>query len=249
MNLLTFVRVCLFAWSVLCFTAHATLKIVTELSPPHQTIEENKVAGASTALVKKLLNEAKLEANFELLPWARAYRQASTDANTLIYSLARTEERERLFVWIGPVAIFELGLVRKSARLDLQIGDLVDLNNHKVAVQRGDIAAHFFTNRGIEVIETSDIQSSYQLLVNDRVDFVIDDPRLVVDMATLLKVPNNEFTFVMPVAELSVKGYLAANKNLPSHQISALQKAYTNLSNNPEVQRLLLSHTLPSQGN
>lgn len=219
--------------------AHAALLVVTELSPPHQIVEGNEVKGLSTALVKLILKEAELDAEIQMLPWARAHHLAMAQRNTLIYSIARTPEREEQFVWIGPVAIFRLGLVTTSKNKNLALANLAELKNHTIAVQRGDVAAQYLSQKGIAVIETSDIHKSYELLLKNKVDFVVDDPLLLDDMSTLLNVPKDHFHYAFPIEELHVEGFLAANKRMPPEQLQALQNAFKKVARTKQDKSLI----------
>jgi polar amino acid transport system substrate-binding protein len=79
--------------------------VVTENSSWLSTIDaQGNIAGRNTQLVKDILARAGLKADFQVLPWARAYRMAATRPNTLIYSIARTSTRESQFIWLGQIA-------------------------------------------------------------------------------------------------------------------------------------------------
>ncbi|MBU2280226.1 MAG: transporter substrate-binding domain-containing protein, partial [Gammaproteobacteria bacterium] len=82
------------------------LRVVLEVSPPHQTYENGKVAGLTTAVVEQMLQQAGLTPQYEVYPWARAFRLAAGTPNVMIYNIARTPEREAQFEWIGKVASY-----------------------------------------------------------------------------------------------------------------------------------------------
>ncbi len=71
-------------------TGQPPLRVVTELSPPHQTIKDGKVDGVSTQIVIATLKQAELDSHIEVYPWARAYYIATSVPNMLIYNIART---------------------------------------------------------------------------------------------------------------------------------------------------------------
>ena len=220
-------------------SSYAQLKVFTELSPPNQTLQNNQVAGTSTALVRQILQRANLTGEFIMYPWARAYNSTLKQPNGLIYSMAKTPEREDLFHWIGAVAVFHLGFVSNRYRSDIQIKSLADAKQYKIAVQRGDVAAGTLKTLGFNFIETSDIQKSYELLVANRVDLVIDDPRYVTSMAEALNLPDEHFAFIYDIEQLTVKGYLAANKQLPEAVIVELRKAFEQVATSAEYKKVL----------
>lgn len=118
-----FIYLMLILFAPFCY-AHTPLKVVTELSPPNQTRINNEVMGYSTEIVRLILAAANIDATIEIYPWARAYKMARSKPNTLIYSLAKTADREPLFHWIGTVAQFKLGFVKLSQRSDIVINSL-----------------------------------------------------------------------------------------------------------------------------
>ncbi|WP_440056575.1 substrate-binding periplasmic protein (plasmid) [Pseudoalteromonas sp. T1lg65] len=210
--------------------ADTIYKIVTELSPPNQTVENHKVAGTSTELVKQITHHAGIDTEFTIYPWARAYKLAMRESNTLIYSMARTPERENYFHWIGPVALFHLGFVTNSYRDDVTITTLEHAKQYKLALQRGDVAEGVLKALGFDYVLTTDIEKSYELLIGNKVDLVLDDPRYLSSMAKELNLPQDHFKFVFDVKQLSVKGYLAANYNTSIDVINKLKLAFTEIS-------------------
>jgi len=69
------------------------LLIVTEELPPYNYQEDGVAKGLSTEVVQAVLAETGLEAEIQFYPWARRYIMAQNRTNTLIYSMARIQER------------------------------------------------------------------------------------------------------------------------------------------------------------
>jgi polar amino acid transport system substrate-binding protein len=77
------------------------LLVVTENFRPYNYIDNDRVEGVATDIVRKVLDRAGVDYQIAVYPWARAYRMAQTDKNILIYSLMRIPSREKMFKWIG----------------------------------------------------------------------------------------------------------------------------------------------------
>lgn len=76
--------------------------IYTEEFPPYNFVtEDNSVVGISTDIVRHIMAEADLDYELRLMPWPRAMREAERDPQGLIFSLARTKEREGYFDWLA----------------------------------------------------------------------------------------------------------------------------------------------------
>ncbi|MFI4944910.1 MAG: transporter substrate-binding domain-containing protein, partial [Burkholderiales bacterium] len=105
----------------------ASVRVVTELLPPYNFEEGGVVKGASTAVVRAVLEQAGLRYTLEVQPWARALDTVLHERNTFIYSIARTEERERQLVWLGKICDRRLALFCSKERSDLLGHSLKDL--------------------------------------------------------------------------------------------------------------------------
>jgi polar amino acid transport system substrate-binding protein len=222
-------------WLVCCLSctalAQTELRVVTELSPPHQTLQHGKVGGLSTELVQAVLNLAGVSADIELYPWARSFHIARTQPNVLIYNMARTADRESEFRWIGTVASYQLGFVALGWRKDISITSLSDATGYTIAVQRDDISANFLMSKGFkpgqQLVIAADITESWQLLLNGKVDLVIDDPVALADMADMLGVAPHNVQFVYAIPELRQHTWLAASLQTSPALIGKLRHAHS----------------------
>jgi hypothetical protein len=53
--------------------------------------------------MREVFNHTSHDVEMEALPWARAYRVAKEQGNTIIFNIARTANREKQFKWIGKI--------------------------------------------------------------------------------------------------------------------------------------------------
>ena len=234
----------LFLFTLLCisWSAHSepALTVVTELSPPNQTLINNQVSGDSTQLVKAIFAKAELTANIEVYPWARAYKMALKKPHTFIFSMAKTPERENKFEWIGAVATYQMGFVKLTQRADINITTSEQAKQYKVAVQRDDLSAKQLSERGYTIIYTSDITRSYQLLISGKVDLIVDDKNYIAAMAEQLAQDEQNFTFAHSIDFLAMKGYLAANKNTDPRYIKALKDAFEDVAKSETYRKVMM---------
>ena len=215
--------------------AKETFLVVTELSPPNQTLVNGEVNGIVTESVRGLFDAAKLTPDIRMYPWARAYKVASEIKNTFIYSLARTTEREDEFYWIAPVGKFYMGFITLSERLDISVEKLEQAKRYKIAMQRNDFSTQTLLKYGFEVVLTSDIQKSYDLLLAKKVDLIVDDPLYMQQMSDYLGLKKGHLNFIYKIDELTVDAYLAANKQTDPHLIKALRAAFMSVKQTKEL--------------
>lgn len=70
--------------------------------PPYSFLAEGEPSGIATDLLRQVCHAADLRCRIHIYPWARAFRTALTERNSLVYSTTQTAERRDQFIWIGP---------------------------------------------------------------------------------------------------------------------------------------------------
>lgn len=208
------------------------LLVVTEFSPPYQTLNDNQISGFATDVVQDILEKSGLKYQIELYPWARAYNFASTRSDVLIYAIAKTPERLAHFHWVAPIYEFKPHLVGLKGSDNINITSLEDAKNYSIAVQRLDFAHKYLESQGfkegVNLILTNSIVDSWHLLKNGKVDLIVDD--LVYEIqpdGKLLR--NNEYKRFFPLKDLHQTTFLAANINMPAEIIERLRNAAFNI--------------------
>ncbi|MCJ7434655.1 MAG: transporter substrate-binding domain-containing protein [Anaerolineales bacterium] len=79
------------------------LQIFTEEFPPVNFSKDGKATGLGTEVVEEILKRQGLDVTIQVVPWARGYRAAQDGPMTVLFVATRTEQREKLFKWVGPV--------------------------------------------------------------------------------------------------------------------------------------------------
>jgi len=127
-------------------------------------------------------------------------------------------------------------------RSDINFNDTEQAKQYKIAVQRHDLASQVLVKRGFEVLLTTDIQKSYQLLLARKVDMVVDDANYIAAMSEQLAINANTLTFVHAIEGLTVAGYLAANINTDEEAVKALQQAFLKVKNTEKYHQLITAN-------
>jgi len=121
---------------------------LTEALPPLNYEMNGKVVGFSSELLDLMTRESGISISKKLLPWARAYELVTRQGNTLIYSMARTPERETLFQWVGPISARRILLYKLADRTDISIRTLDDARQYRIGVVRESAAAKGLLQQG-----------------------------------------------------------------------------------------------------
>ena len=152
--------------------------IYTEHLPPFNYIENDKVVGTSTVLLEEMFKKSGhsiAQNKVNLTSWARGYHEALNTPNTVIYSTARTPERENLFKWVGPINKLTIGLIaKKSANIVIR-NPAACLNNYTIAVMHETAGETLLLNAGLKpenMERFSNATSQIKKLHGGRVDMM-----------------------------------------------------------------------------
>ena len=73
------------------------LTIISENNPPFNFAKQDVLTGSSMEVVREMLRRMNQDDIIQILTWARGYNLALTQPNVVLFSTARTPERENLF--------------------------------------------------------------------------------------------------------------------------------------------------------
>lgn len=131
------------------------LRLLTEDYPPFNYLNQSgEVVGSATELLKTAFGMIGIEAEFQLLPWARALTETQMIENTCVYSTTRTQEREEQFVWIGPLLNNQWGAFTLAAS-DVQAKHLDEISHLRMGSSREDAIAQYVQNLGYDLVLAS----------------------------------------------------------------------------------------------
>ncbi len=116
--------------------------IMTEELPPYSFLKDSRVHGISADILLLLMHKNGISIdrkNIQQLPWARAYAMAREVPGSILFSTVRTDEREPLFKWVGPITSLTLGLVALKER-NIELHSLEDANKYTIGTIRDGVA-------------------------------------------------------------------------------------------------------------
>jgi len=155
------------------------LHVVTEHSPPfNYQLKNEEIVGSATEKVIKALNDSNIDFTLDIYPWARAYKLALTQPNTLIYSIYRNKERKDLFQWACPLLprndLYLYALKKNSSMKTVNIDNL---KQFKTGIVRQGLVSTFLKGQGFqegkELYVATDDTTNLKLLLEGKVDLVI----------------------------------------------------------------------------
>jgi polar amino acid transport system substrate-binding protein len=157
------------------------VRVVTENLPPYNFEDGDVVKGASTEVVRSVLDKAGLRYTIELVPWRRALDTALHERNTFIYSVARTEARERQLAWVGRICERRLALYCLKERADLLKRPRTELQGATFAVIQDDASIDLLRklgvpDRNLHLMRDSPGANTTRHVLEGRSDFFVSNP-------------------------------------------------------------------------
>lgn len=138
----------LLAACALVSPASGALTFLTEENPPFNYTDKGVLTGAATEIVREMANRAGFPFKTEVMPWDTAYVRAQAEKNMCLYSTARLENRERIFLWVGPIATNYWAVFGKGD-FGVPVKTLKDLSPYRIGAVSRDAKGDFLRDNGV----------------------------------------------------------------------------------------------------
>ncbi|MBL4906686.1 MAG: ABC transporter substrate-binding protein [Sneathiella sp.] len=191
--------------------------------------KNNEITGFSTDLVRGLIEESGIEVSqWYLAPWPRAYFEARTTPNSLLYSIVRKSDREEYFHWIGPISPRRIFLVKLRSRVDIQADSMNQKKDLIVGVKRGSVAEESLISRKIKTIGVINEYSQFRMLLQGRTDLTAISDYSLYFNAKETGVSLDTFE-VIEIIDESMDYYIALNRETDMQIVAALQTTFSKM--------------------
>jgi polar amino acid transport system substrate-binding protein len=220
------------------------IRVVTEVWEPYNFEKNGRVRGISTEIVESSLKRAGIRISggkIEIYPWIRSYQAALNSENVLIYTILRTQERENLFKWVGPIIPSERFYFYKiRTRKDISVGSLDQAKKYQIGALRGSVHEDFLKKNKFPegVIQTVGEQDLNLIkLLKGRIDFIIDTDSSLKIRTRQMNLPFSEFEKSLFLFENDY--YMAFSKNTPSNTVQKIRTAFSQLKNEGQIYKII----------
>jgi len=231
----------LFVLSINIF-AKENLTLMTEHWPPLNYVENDVLKGPSVDIVNAIQNRLKMNNQISVYPWKRAYNYMLNEKNNMLFSMIRSQKREKLFKWVGPIAEKKYSFYSKS-NFKFDINSLEDTRKFIIGVQRGSFAEEFLTQKGFENVEKANSNEQFiQMFNKNRFDLMLDSYATVKNMIKELNLRKDTFKEVFVVKKFYL--YMAFNKDTDDSVIIQWQKAYDELYEKGKIKEIYMKYNL-----
>lgn len=203
----------------------AGIRLITEEFPPFNYAgADGKPTGQAVDVVNGILYRLNQKADLEILPWNEGYTAAVAGPNVALFSTGRTDEREDIFKWVGPVASYDFVLY---ARTGSGIG-ISSLEAAKkagmISVVKGDARHQFLVENNFSNILTCETDAEcLRDLMTNKTDLWLGSSANSLAFAQREGIDPAAFTAVYPVRTTQL--YIAFSKDTPDDVVTRWQDA------------------------
>jgi polar amino acid transport system substrate-binding protein len=200
-------------------------RVLMEDYPPYNYVDaQGKTAGLSTDVVKAIMSKLGTNIPIEVMPWTQAYALTQQDPGVALYSVARTSEREHLFMWVGPIGVYENWLYARKGSA-VKVNTLDDAKSVKaIAAVKDEAGQQTLSSQGfINFVYTGSTADGLKKLMAGEVDLWLGTREGVATVAKEAGVNPDDLEPAVFVHRSDL--YIAFNKNTAFATVDAWQKA------------------------
>lgn len=199
---------------------------MTEEYPPANFTQQGQLHGLSPELLKAMWKQMGVpEQPISVVPWSRGYAEVQNTPGTVLFTMSRTENREKSFQWVGPLFVARHNLVTLKSN-NIHLDSLGDAKKYLTAVIRDDISEISMLEKGFtdkSLVRVSRIPQALEMLMAGRIQFVCVSEDGLLEWAKSRKVDLSLFATLVLVNEQ--KNYFAFHKSTPPNLVARFQAA------------------------
>ena len=225
-------NIILLALLFVSLSASTDIKMYTEHYPPYNMkAKDGSLQGSSVevlgAMLKKMHSKQTIQ-DVKLRNWSKSYTIAQKKKNAMVFSTTRTDSREKLFKWVGPIATATVGVIALKSK-HIKINKVSDFNNYKIGAVLKDIGELLLLDTGVDksiiqhVKGQDAINLSFNKMKKDRIDMFAYNTDVAFANAKMqgFDVSRYEVIYTLKVGYQ----YFAFNKNTDDKIIKKWQNA------------------------
>ncbi len=166
-----------------------------------------------------------------------AYNRVLRNSNEEIFSTTRTEEREHLFKWVGPIATNTWTVFALKDR-HIKIKSEEDLKAYKIGGYRQSATSSYLKNLGLPVSELESDETNPRRLVEGMIDLWASG-NLVGMYRAKAKGYSELIELVYTLKDVDL--YLALNKSFPDEVVAKLNLELNQMRDTGIIEEIMVT--------
>lgn len=214
------------------------LNYLTEQYPPYNFEQDGVLQGIAVDLLQAVGKQSKSPIelpDIHLQPWPRAYRTTLIKPNTVLFSTTRTQLREHIFQWAGPISPTRIVVLAKRSR-NIEISQAMSLAQYRIGVIRDDVGEQLLLELGVprdSMVESSVPDTLADQLTKGRIDLWAYEENVAKWWIKKAGYATDEYEVVYVLREGEL--YFAFNLEVDSALILHFQNALNDLKRVPDT--------------
>lgn len=202
-----------------------TLQLVTENYPPITFMKDGHVTGFATEVVQEILKRQNHPDKIRMMAWDDAYNLALKEKNVVLFSTTRTDKREMLFKWVGPIGSYRDVLYTKKGS-GIVLNSLEEAKKvGKIGVVDGWFSKEFLIGLGFKNLKSSKLpKDNAKSLVEGKLDLCA-----FTDMTApeILKDAGYSMDDIVPAYVIKTyEFYIAFSKETPDETVNKWRQSF-----------------------
>lgn len=226
---------------LLCPSAHTDpYRILTEEWAPYNYLENDKLSGMTTDIVRAIMALTGDDFGFELVPSMRASYALQRRPKSIMYSMFRTPEREPLYKWVGPI-VEEAIYPYQLADAEPQITTLEELKHApQITTRTAGLIPDLLQSQGFTNLDKSAAGTIqlYQMLLAGRTPIIVGDTAAgMAYQSRQLNIPPGTLRQI-PIELYRSTLYIAFSRDADDKVVAAWSHALQTLRHSGELDRI-----------
>ncbi|WP_409525771.1 substrate-binding periplasmic protein [Nitrincola sp. MINF-07-Sa-05] len=161
--------------------------ITFQLPPLVEASEEGNIQGIAIDLVQRLFDVADVPYELSIQPSRRALESTLNTPGVCAFPVERSQEREALFEWVGPVTISRHGFYSHPDH-PKPLLTMEDARGYQIGSFIGSGVGEYLADLGFSVYQTPEPSQGLLMLSHQRIDLWVSDTRAAPAIAEKMNV-------------------------------------------------------------
>ena len=200
------------------------IEVFTEQSLPGGYSDETGYAtGPTVEMVRELMRRLNLKGDIRILPWKRGYRYLLAGPKVALFETTRTEEREQLFKWVGPIKrVRWVFFAKKSAKIKLNsLEDAMKFNT--ICIYLGDAKGEYLKRQGFtNIFQPVSSKQCLNMLKSNRTTLWVASDTIISSLLKETGMKPSEFEIIHLFGTKYL--YIALSIDVPDEVVELWQK-------------------------
>ncbi|WP_228290023.1 substrate-binding periplasmic protein [Marinobacter salsuginis] len=194
-----------------------------------------QIEGVCSDMVKTVLSRTDYDYVMKMRSWSYSFRWVQGRENHAVFCTARTNEREELFQWVGPLMSLRWTLFA-APDSDIELASLEDAKDLRIGGYKGDVMSEYLEGKGFNMTMSLSGDLNVRRLTLGQIDLWVADAL----MGPLVAKQNFGIGGLRPVLEFKETPlYLAFSRNTDSEIVAGVRNAFREAVEAGELRQII----------